>query len=89
VWDFPTVQAYPGKHPCEKPLAMLEHIVTASSREGDTVLDCFCGSGATGEAAVKHGREFTGIELSEEWCQRSEERIEEAVNPRQLIMAEA
>jgi len=84
VWDFPTVKPYAGKHPCEKPLAMLEHIVTASSREGDTVLDCFCGSGATGEAAVKYGREFIGIELSEHWCQRSEERIREAENPTQL-----
>ncbi len=87
VWDFPTVKPYAGKHPCEKPLAMLEHIVTASSREGDTVLDCFCGSGATGEAAVKHGREFIGIELSGHWCQRSEERIGEVENPKQLSLA--
>ena len=88
VWDFPTVKPYSGKHICEKPLAMLEHIVTASSREGDTVLDCFCGSGATGEAAVKYGREFIGIELSEHWCQQSEERLREAENPTQLRLAE-
>ena len=62
VWDFATVQFYKGKHPCEKPLALMEHIITASSRPGDVVLDPFCGSGVTGIAARKHNRRF--IELS-------------------------
>lgn len=78
VWDFPTVQHYPGKHPCEKPLAMIEHIVTASSREGATVLDPFMGSGVTGEACRKLGREFIGIEAEEKWCKRAKARIEGA-----------
>jgi len=75
VWTFPTVQAYPGKHPCEKPLEMLEHIVRASSREGATVLDAFMGSGNTGKAAQGLGRSFIGIELSEHWHQVAGERI--------------
>ena len=75
VWDFPTVRPYPGKHPCEKPLEMMEHIVRASSREGDTVLDCFMGSGVTGEAAIRNGRKFVGVEMAEEWCKAAEERI--------------
>ena len=52
VWDFAPVPYYPGKHPCEKPAAMAEHIITTSSRHGDTVLDPFFGSGAFGKAAL-------------------------------------
>ena len=41
VWEFPPVQYYPGKHPCEKPAAMMEHIIRSSSRPGDVVADFF------------------------------------------------
>jgi len=78
VWDFPTVQAYQGKHPCEKPLAMMEHIITASSREGATILDCFMGSGNTGVAAKKLGRSFIGIDIEQDWVDVAEKRIAEA-----------
>jgi adenine-specific DNA-methyltransferase len=83
VWDFPTVKHYPGKHPCEKPLEMMEHIVKASSRERDVVLDCFAGSGVTGEAALKHGRDFIGIEVDKGYCARIRERLE-AVEPKKV-----
>ena len=62
VWVYPTVSTRKGKHPCEKPLAMMEDIIRASSRPGAVVLDCFMGSGVTGEAAVRLGRQFIGIE---------------------------
>lgn len=75
VWDFPTVSHYSGKHPCEKPLAMMRHIITASTRPGAVVLDCFMGSGVTGEACKIEGREFIGIELSQEYCTIAERRI--------------
>ena len=68
VWTFPTVQAYRGKHPCEKPAAMLEHIITASSRPDAVVLDCFAGSGSTLVAAKKLGRQYIGIEIDPHWC---------------------
>ena len=76
VWDFPTVRPYPGKHPCEKPLAMMEHIVAASSREGGLVLDPFCGSGVTGQAAMSIGRKWVGIDVEERWCRQAQKRIE-------------
>ena len=63
AWVCQPVQYYPGKHPCEKPLAMMEHIITASSRPGDLVFDPFAGSGTTGVAAVSTGRRFVGCEL--------------------------
>ncbi len=69
VWTFPTVNTYPGKHPAEKPLSLMRHIIEASSREGATVLDPFAGSGTTGAACVELGRNFVGVELSEHWCE--------------------
>lgn len=74
VWIFDTVMHRPGKHPCEKPLALMEHIVRASSRPGDTVADFFAGSGTTGEAAVRHGRDALLVELSPEWVRVARER---------------
>jgi site-specific DNA-methyltransferase (adenine-specific) len=52
-----------GKHPTQKPLALLERIIQSSSNEGDVVLDPFMGSGTTGVAAFKLRRQFIGIEL--------------------------
>jgi site-specific DNA-methyltransferase (adenine-specific) len=75
VWDFPTVSHYSGKHPCEKPLAMMRHIITASTRPGTVVLDCFMGSGVVGEACKIEGREFIGIELNHEYYAMAERRI--------------
>ena len=78
VWAFGTVHAYPGKHPCEKPLVMLEHIVMASSREGGTVLDCFCGSGNALIAAQRNGRGFLGCDMSEHWANVARARVKSA-----------
>ena len=75
VWTFPTVQAYPGKHSCEKPAAMLEHIITASSRPGAVVLDCFAGSGSTLVAAKKLDRQFIGIEIDPHWVATINQRL--------------
>ena len=75
VWDFPTVQFYKGKHPCEKPLALMEHIIAVSSRPGNVVLDPFCGSGVTGIAARKHNRKFIGIERDPSWVETACRRI--------------
>lgn len=65
VWTFQTVAHYPGKHPCEKPAALLDHVIAASSRPGDVVFDGFMGSGATGERAALLGRRFIGCELGD------------------------
>lgn len=56
-----------GKHPTQKPLALLERIVIAASSENATVLDPFCGSGTTGVAAIKYGRQFIGIDSNLEY----------------------
>ena len=76
VWTFSTVQAYEGKHVCEKPLAMMEHIIKASTRPGAVVLDCFSGSCSTGHACVNLGRDFIGIELCERWAATGQRRLD-------------
>ena len=70
VWDFETVGNYPGKHVCEKPAAMLRHMIAASSKPGAVVLDAFGGSGSTANAARALGRSAISIELNERWCRR-------------------
>jgi site-specific DNA-methyltransferase (adenine-specific) len=76
VWTFPTVQAYEGKHPCEKPLALLEHIITASTRPGATVRDDFMGGGSTGVACIRTGRKFIGIEKDARYFEIARQRLE-------------
>ncbi|GAG07174.1 unnamed protein product, partial [marine sediment metagenome] len=75
VWTFPTVQARDGKHPCEKPLAMMRHIVEVSSRPGDLVLDPFAGSGGTLEAASIMGRKAIGCDTDPRYCRMVESRV--------------
>ena len=68
VWsDISTVGRLKNErlgYPTQKPLALLERIILASSNEGDVVLDPYMGSGTTIEAAAKHGRKWIGIDLT-------------------------
>jgi len=75
VWTFKTVQAYPGKHVCEKPLALMEHIILASTKPGAIVFDPFIGSGSTGVAAVLNGRSFIGCEMEAKHFKNASDRI--------------
>jgi len=51
-------------YPTQKPVALLERIVAASSNEGDVVLDPFCGCGTTIDAAVRLNRRWLGIDIT-------------------------
>jgi len=67
VWEIPPPEPWEkrfGKHPTQKPLALLERILLASSHEGDLVLDPFLGSGTTVVAALRLNRRFCGVDLS-------------------------
>jgi len=59
----------------QKPVALLERIVKIHSRPGDRVLDFFAGSGTTGEAAARLGRDYLLIDRSEEAVRVMEERL--------------
>lgn len=69
VW-WHTIVSPTGKektgYPTQKPLGVLERIVKVHSNPGDLVLDCFAGSGTTGEAAARNGRQFLMMDKSSE-----------------------
>jgi site-specific DNA-methyltransferase (adenine-specific) len=64
-----------GKHPTQKPIALLDRIVLASTNPGDIILDPFTGSSTTGVSAAKLGREFIGIDLEKEYLALSKKRF--------------
>ena len=70
VWAITTpknAEKKHGKHPTQKPEALLERIVLACSQEDDTILDPFCGSATTGVAALRNNRRFVGIDTEQEY----------------------
>jgi site-specific DNA-methyltransferase (adenine-specific) len=62
-------------HPTQKPLEILKWIIESSSKEGDTVLDCFMGSGTTAVACAQTGRHYIGCEIKEEFFKICQERL--------------
>ena len=62
-------------YPTQKPLALLERIIKASSNEGDMVLDPFCGSGTTLVAAERLGRQWIGIDVEEKSAELVVDRL--------------
>jgi site-specific DNA-methyltransferase (adenine-specific) len=65
-------------YPTQKPLALLERIIAASSNEGDVVLDPFCGCGTAVHAAQKLGREWIGIDVTHLAISLIEKRLKDA-----------
>ncbi len=71
-------------YPTQKPRALLERIITASSKPGDLVLDPFCGCGTAADAAAALGRKYLGIDISGIAVRVMQQRLEsrgEAVAP--------
>jgi len=78
VWEIKPPEPWEkkfGKHPAQKPVALLERILLASSNEGDLVLDPFSGSGTTVLAAFRLRRHALGCELSAEFLTLSLRRV--------------
>lgn len=75
VWDFKPAPPRPGRHPCEKPLPMMKHIVKTSSRPGALVLDSFMGTGVVGVACLELGRRFVGMDTDAGYCKLAAERL--------------
>lgn len=75
IWDFPSVPPHPGRHVCEKPVGLLTHMIETTTRPGDTVIDCFAGSGAVLDVARQLGRKAVGIEMDRHWCKQAARRL--------------
>jgi DNA modification methylase len=74
VWTV-SPQPFPGAHFATFPPKLIEPCILAGTREGDTVLDPFAGSGTTGVVALRHGRSFVGVEINPEYVQLARRRI--------------
>lgn len=66
-----------GKHPTQKPIALMDFFVEKLSNPGDLVLDPFMGSGSSGVSAIRNGRRFIGIELEETYYDIATNRIQD------------
>jgi len=82
VWDeFPrvcgTFKERRGWHPCQMPESLLTRIIAVSSNPGDCVLDPFSGSGTTAAVAYQLGRNYVGVEISQNYVENTEKRLAE------------
>lgn len=79
VWTTNITQSSEEQfHPTQKPISIIQRMVETSTKQGDTVLDPFMGSGTTGVACINLGRKFIGIELDEGYFKIAEKRIGKA-----------
>ena len=92
VWIFPKVTTGANRsskertgHPAQFPLAVVNRIIRACSRNADVVLDPFSGSGSTGIAAVGNGRIYVGIELREDYCNMAVNRFRAFIDERKRL----
>ena len=82
VWSFTAPNGEEkefGKHPTQKPVALLERSILASTNEGDLIFDPFSGSSTTGVAAINTHRKFVGTELESEFINLSIARLKRAI----------
>jgi DNA modification methylase len=82
VWDIPVINSQATErlgYPTQKPIALLERIIQASSDEGNIVLDAFCGCGTTLAVAQRSKRKWIGIDISPTACRVVANRLEETL----------
>jgi site-specific DNA-methyltransferase (adenine-specific) len=78
LWSFPVTskkERENGKHPSQKPLALLERAVLLASKPGELLLDPFGGAGTLGVAASKHERDWIMIESVAEYAEIAQKRL--------------
>jgi adenine-specific DNA-methyltransferase len=77
VWDFKMEPVIKGRHPCQKPLKLMHHIIETSCPPDGLVLDCFAGSGSTAIAANQLERRFIGCEMGQHEYEQAVARIKQ------------
>jgi DNA modification methylase len=76
-WDIHRIKHQRDRdyHPCQLPDALMERIILLSTNEGDVVLDTFIGTGTTAIVAAKHGRNYVGIDIDEQYVKITKEKL--------------
>ena len=80
MWEIPLTKRSErthGKHPSQKPVAVINRLILAGTNEGDLILDPFSGTGTTAVVAEQHNRRWLMIEKQEEYNEIAQRRIDE------------
>ncbi|MEE9377230.1 MAG: site-specific DNA-methyltransferase [Candidatus Lokiarchaeia archaeon] len=91
VWSIPLMSKNEkefGKHPTQKPLELLNRIISSSSNEGDCILDPFVGSGTTGIVCNVLNRKFIGIDSNREYLDLAIKRFKDTTKKNLLFSSE-
>lgn len=89
VWEIPFLNPRAKErigYPTQKPIELLERIVTIATNEGDLILDPFCGSGTTLVAAKLLHRKYIGIDISKEAVELSQSRLDAPVKSTSILL---
>ena len=89
VWKFSAAgkdEKTFGKHPTQKPVALIKRCLRATTNKGDLVLDPFAGSGATGVAAIELGRRFILCENDPTYAKLIADRLDAALHPLPMLV---
>jgi len=78
--DLPVYSGKHRFHPTQKPLKLMQHLMTISSQANDVVLDPFMGSGTTAVSALSLNRKFIGFELDPDYCLQMQHRFHRWLN---------
>ena len=85
ITHYPSIMKYAPVneklHGAQKPVKLLKDLILGFSNEGDTVLDCFMGSGSTGVACQETNRNFIGMEITQEYYEMAEFRLQSLAQP--------
>lgn len=90
IWEIPFLNPKAKErvgYPTQKPVALLERIISIASDENDTILDPFCGSGTTCVAAKHLNRNFIGIDISTEAVNLTLNRLDEMIITNSKLLA--
>jgi hypothetical protein len=76
LWPCNGTRGKKDRHPNEKPLDLCLKLIALFSNRGETIFDPFCGSAAIGEAALRLGRKYIGLDQDPEWVVKARARLE-------------
>lgn len=85
IQRFKWSSSKPHGHPAEKPEELIKWLVAISTKPGMLICDLFSGSGTTGAASAKAGRNFIGFETDLNWCNFANKRLEAAKSQQSLF----